>query len=99
MTIFLSALLLPLNICILIFSRDFPKCKLTSTKLFSSTFVKISHKSSDSDKDHIKESADNPTIGLNSFQLVRRGKKEKSFLFVAFHITLAGFTTYLDKSR
>ena len=53
----------------------------------------------DSDTDHIKDSADNPTIVLNSFQLVGKGGKEKSFLFVAFHITLAGFTTYLDKSR
>ena len=54
---------------------------------------------SDPDTDHIKDSADNPTIVLNSFQLVGKGGKEKSFLFVAFHITLAGFTTYLDKSR
>ena len=68
-------------------------------KLFSSTFDKISRKFNDSDMDHIKKSADNPTFVLNSFQLVGKGGKEKSFLFVAFHITLAGFTTYLDKSR
>ena len=45
---------------------------------------------SDSDTDHIKESADNPTIVLNSFQLVGKGGKRKEFLVCGFPYYISG---------